>query len=97
MFVTSRDLLNLVIAICALWLTVFVCWALYYTAMILKKVNDTLERVTSTLALIDQFFSSAKAKVDNFGQTVSTVVKVANDLTNMVKNKKATTKKTKSK
>lgn len=97
MFVTSRDLLNLVIAICAIWLTVFVCWSLYYTAMILKKVNDTLERITMTLTLMDQFFASAKAKVDAFGQTVSTVVKVASDLAGMVGHKKAPAKKTKSK
>ncbi len=95
MFVTSNDLLNLVIAICVVWLTVFLCWALYYTAMILKKINDTLEKISTTLSLVDQFINSVKTKVDSFGQTIATVVKIVNDLTDKAKSKKTNNKKTK--
>lgn len=94
MFITSTDLLNLVVAICAIWLTVFLCWALFYIAMILKKFNNTLERVSTTIYLFDQLISSAKSKVDGIGQTISTVVRVVSDLVNVTKKTK-TTKKTK--
>ena len=79
-----------------MWLTVFICWSLYYTAMILKKTNQTLEQVTTTLSLIDQFVSSAKSKIDDFGKTITAIINVAGNLASLVKGKKTVTRKNKS-
>lgn len=37
---TSQDLFYLVLASCIIWLTVFLCIALYYGICLLKQVND---------------------------------------------------------
>ena len=48
MIETSKDILYLVIAFCVLWLTVFLCWALYYMIRMLKQTNQFLEDVKQT-------------------------------------------------
>jgi len=50
MFETSGDLLNLVIALCVIVLTFFLCWALYYViaaTIKAKRVIDRAERIVT--------------------------------------------------
>ncbi len=74
MLETSKDLLNLVIAFCVLWFTVFLCWMLFYFASILKKINDVMGKMTGTLEAVTNFFEKAKEKLDNFGSSLSVIL-----------------------
>lgn len=62
---SSKDILFLVIAFCILWVTIFICWILYYLVMTFKRVNDV------TLGL--------KAKIDKIGEILDLVKKKIND------------------
>ncbi len=76
MIENSKDILYIVLAFCALWLTIFICWMIYYFAMILKKIYQVTETFTKTLEAMESFFNKAKEKVNSFGATFSTLVEL---------------------
>lgn len=45
MFESSKDILYIVLAFVALWVAIFLCWALYYVAQILKNANEMVEEI----------------------------------------------------
>ena len=71
---SSQDLLYIVIAFCVLWFTIFLCWMIYYVAMILKRVYMVMEAFNRTLEAMESFFNKAKEKVSAVGTTLSTLV-----------------------
>ena len=87
MLETSKDLLNIVIALCVLWFTVFLCWMIYYMAMILKRVNEVMEKVTGTLDAIAGFFTKAKEKINSVGSTLATAMELGKKVVEIVKEK----------
>ncbi|MDP2586899.1 MAG: hypothetical protein Q8P32_03970 [Candidatus Komeilibacteria bacterium] len=89
MLENSQDLLNIVIAFCVLWLTIFICWMIYYFAMILKRVYMVMETFTKTLDAIRDFFEKTKEKVNNFGNAVATAVEIGKRVSEYVSDKKA--------
>ena len=58
------------------WFTIFLCWVVYYLAMILKRVFTIMETLAQTLEAIESFFSKAKEKVNSVGTTLTTLVNV---------------------
>lgn len=96
MLENSQDLLNIVIAFCVLWFTIFLCWVIYYLAMILKRISTVMETFTATLEAIESFFGKAKEKVNSVGATLSTLVDLGKkgfDFVQERKSKKASRKK----
>ncbi len=90
MLETSKDLLYIVIAFCVLWFTIFICWMIYYVAMILKRVHIVMETFTKTLEAVRGFFNHAKDKVNNIGSTITTAVEVGKKVADYVGEKKST-------
>jgi len=88
MLETSKDLLNLVIAFCLLWFTIFLCWMIYYVALIFKRIHEVMEKVTTTLAAVSDFFTHAKDKLTNFGSTIATAVEVGKRVADFVEEKR---------
>ncbi|MDD5043502.1 MAG: hypothetical protein PHD51_02405 [Patescibacteria group bacterium] len=64
MFETSKDLLYVILAFCILWFTIFICWAIYYFAMILKQFNKTLHSVSNVVEKFSGLVDFAKEKLD---------------------------------
>lgn len=98
MFDTSKDLLNLIIGFCVLFFTVFLCWMIYYMAMILKKINEVMEKMTATLDAVSGFFGKAKEKLDRTAASFTVMTELGKKIFEMYKNKqeKKKAKKTKS-
>jgi len=88
MLETSKDILNIVIAFCVLWFTIFVCWVIYYLAMILKRIHSVMETFTKTLDAVRHFFENAKDKVNNLTSTINTAIQVGQRVANYVSEKK---------
>ena len=57
MFDTSKDILFVVISFCIVWLTVFLCWAMYQFGKVLKNANEVVEefrmRIDALTSAID--------------------------------------------
>lgn len=76
-FSTSEDLLYIVLALCILWFTIFLCWLLYQAARTLKNANEIIENVTHKLELITEAVRFMRDKVDTMSSHVGVVGKVA--------------------
>ncbi len=86
MLETSRDLLNIVIAASVFLFTVFVCWALYYFAQILRQTFKIVSEMRARLGKIDEFIKMLKDKIDHsasylllIGEGVKKLVEIAGD------------------
>lgn len=73
MLETSKDLLYIVLSLCILWFTVFLCWLLYQAARVLKNANKIVEELMQKLELITDAVHFIKNKVDNLSGTMGTV------------------------
>jgi hypothetical protein len=62
---TSHDILNLVIAFCLLWLTVFFAWMIYYFAMIAKQIYQMTKEMRLRIQKIDEAAKAFKEKLDH--------------------------------
>ncbi len=72
-FSSSQDLLFLVLAICAVWLTAFLCWLLYQAVRFLKNANSIIENITDKLEIISQGVQFMREKVDGVSRQMSSV------------------------
>ncbi|RLC37338.1 hypothetical protein DRH27_03960, partial [Candidatus Falkowbacteria bacterium] len=96
MFETSKDLLNIAIAVSVVGFTVFVCWAIYYFAMILRQGFKIFREMRSRLHKIDEVIKTLKEKIEHstsylllIGEGVKKLVEVAKNYTGSQENKKA--------
>ncbi|OGY50176.1 MAG: hypothetical protein A2951_02650 [Candidatus Buchananbacteria bacterium RIFCSPLOWO2_01_FULL_56_15] len=64
MLETSKDLLYVVIAFCVLWLTVFICWAMYYMISMLRTMHHITSGVREKLDLVDKILKLVKDKLE---------------------------------
>lgn len=64
MFDTSRDILNMVLAVCAILLTVFLVWAVYYLGKIFRDASRVASSVRLKLELVDKILNLVKDKME---------------------------------
>jgi len=62
---SSKDILFLVLAFCALWFTAFVCWALYYVITILRDASNAVSEIRDRIAAIDDAVRMVREKVES--------------------------------
>ncbi|MCX6745689.1 MAG: hypothetical protein NTX00_01575 [Candidatus Parcubacteria bacterium] len=77
----SSDILYLVIAFCILWLTIFMSWAIYYLAMILREFKKIIADVRKKIELVESLIVALKEKLEHTSShmklLVDTVANVA--------------------
>ncbi|MFA5022125.1 MAG: hypothetical protein WC508_03535 [Patescibacteria group bacterium] len=97
MLETSKDLLFIIIAFAILWLTVFVCWALYYVVVMLKNFSKMTISVREKLELVDNILKLVHDKLEKGSNHMSVVADSAIKLVGflMEKQGKASSKKKK--
>jgi len=61
---SSTDLLLIVIALCVLWFTIFICWALYYVVTMLKDFSRMTTSIREKLELVDNILKLVKDKLE---------------------------------
>lgn len=65
MFSTSSDILNLVLSICLVSLTFFLCWAIYYFIASAQRIYRLIKRVEVGVAKAEEVIDIAKDKLKN--------------------------------
>ena len=65
MFVTSHDILNWVLAICAVSLTFFLCWALFYFVSSIQNIYKLIKRIEDGVTKAEGIIEMAKDKLRN--------------------------------
>jgi hypothetical protein len=64
MLTTSTDLLLVVIAFCILWLTIFICWSMYYVVVMLRNFSKMTVSVREKLELVDKILKLVHEKLE---------------------------------
>ena len=65
MWSTSNDILNLVLSLCVLALTFFLCWAIYYFVVSVHKIHKIVNRVEQGVTKAEEIMALAKDKLKN--------------------------------
>lgn len=87
MFTSSIDILNLILAICVLLLTFFLCWSLYYFIASAQKIHSLLKRVESGVSKAEEIISVVNAKLKSGSAYLMILTEVAKQAMEFVKSK----------
>ncbi|MFA6098274.1 MAG: hypothetical protein WCV50_01475 [Patescibacteria group bacterium] len=95
MFETSKDILFIGLATCAVVLTFFLCWGLYYLIMILKKGHDAVMGISEIIVSVkekinrlEQLFNTIEEKLTHTASYLPLVLKGVTELLDYLKKKK---------
>jgi len=69
----TSDILYIVLAFCALWITAFICWFIYQIAVMLKRVNDLIAELKWQVEKVEQALNGIKAKFEEGGGHLSSM------------------------
>ena len=67
MFESSKDIFYIVLSFCIFWLTVFLCWALYYLIRMLKQTNALMSDMRDRIEQITNVITVLKSKLVEYG------------------------------
>jgi len=60
----TSDILYIVLAFCALWITAFICWFVYQLAIVLKRINDLIAELKWQVEKVEQALNGMKSKFE---------------------------------
>ena len=100
MLETSKDLLNIIIAISIFGLTIFICWAIFYFARILRQALKVAKEMRERLHKVDEVIQALKKKIEHsasylllIGEGVKKLVEVIKEHTGKEEKRKVRRKK----
>jgi len=70
---SSKDILYIVLAFCALWLTIFLSWLLYYAVGIVRDASQLLRHVRRIVDAVESFTGSVHDKMERSISNLGTV------------------------
>lgn len=95
MFSSSNDILNLVLSICLVALTFFLCWAIYYFVASVQRIHNIIKRVESGLTKAEEIMDIARDKLKNstaYFMILGEIAKKAMEFVNEKREKRAAAK-----
>lgn len=92
MFSTSLDILNLVLAVCVFFLTIFLCWAIYYFISLAYSVRKITKKVEMGINKAEEVVDMARQKLSNSSVYFSVLGELAKKAMEFVQSKKETVK-----
>lgn len=95
MIENSRDIFWLVLAFAVLWFALFLSWAVYYLAMILKETRKIIGFFSGILEKVDEIVTIAREKLNKSASSLSLLFKAGKEVLDFVKEKQAAKRKTK--
>ncbi len=60
----SLDILFIVLAFCALWFTIFLCWLLYQAASLVKRIHGLVDELKEKVMKLEESVAGMKRKFD---------------------------------
>ncbi|MEI8360829.1 MAG: hypothetical protein WCG01_01765 [bacterium] len=88
MIQTSEDLLRIVLAFCALWLTIFIAWFIYYMAMIMRQFFLGTREMRERIHKVDTLIDDVRTKIEHsssylllIGEGIKKLIQFAYDKT----------------
>ncbi len=75
MLQTSQDLFFVIAAIAMVWVSVFLCWALYRLAIFLKSINEVTTDVRDRVQKAESFFDDIRSRLTRTVGVITAVQK----------------------
>ncbi len=88
-FDSSKDILFIVIAVCIGWVTIFLCWMLYYVTKILKNTSQIIEEFRTRLQGLLDAVNYVRDKVENMSNILTMITSGVGGMVQRVVTKKA--------
>ena len=88
MFETSSDILNLVLSVCIVALTFFLCWGIYYFVVAVQKWYKITRQVEKGVNDVEEIILTVKEKLHGSAAYLLTLGDVAKRVFEYVKEKK---------
>jgi hypothetical protein len=92
MFETSSDVLNLVLSICIIALTFFLCWGIYYFVVAVQKWYRITKKIETGVDEVEQIIYTVKDKLHGSAAYLLTLGDVAKKVFDFVQEKRAESK-----
>lgn len=90
---TPLDILYIVLAFCALWITAAIFWLLWQMATILRNVNDTMNEGREVMRKVESALSGIQSKFETATSSLGVVVGLAAKVVEYMVEKKTGRKK----
>jgi len=91
----SKDFLYVVIALSVFIFTFFICWGMFYFAMILRQMFTIIKEMRLRIKKVDETFKAIKEKIEHstsylslIGEGVSKIANLVNEYSKKGKKKK---------
>ena len=97
MFSTSADILNLIIAVCVVFLTIFICVLLYNLIASLRRINKITRIIETGVVKVEEVVNLAKEKLRNSSAYFMILAEVAKKAMEFVKDRRESSPDTKKK
>lgn len=88
MFSTSGDILNLVLSVCLVMLTFFLCWALYYLLSGIRTIHKLIVKIEGGVNKAEEVIDMAKDKLKNSATYLMLLVEVAKKAMEFIQEKR---------
>lgn len=92
MFSTSIDILNLVLTVCIFFLTIFLCWAIYYFIAFAHSIRRITKKVEQGVDKAGEVVEMAKQKLSNSSVYLSVLGNLVKKAMDFAKERKETRK-----
>ncbi len=80
MIETSKDLLFVTIAFCAIWVTVFLCWLLYYLMAIVRDAETLMREIKGMVEKVDHVAKFVHDKVEHSAASLTLIATAVKEL-----------------
>jgi len=80
MLSTSKDILYIILSFCFLLFTIFICWAIYYVAMILRESKKIIADVRKKIELVESLIMALKEKLEHTSSHMKLLVETVSNL-----------------
>jgi hypothetical protein len=88
MIETTKDILYLVISFVVLLLTIFLCWVIFYVAMILKEFKKIVFDVRRKIELVETVLNVLKDKIEHTSSYLKLLMESVGSIVEFLKDRK---------
>lgn len=89
MVITPQDVLYLVISVCIVWITVFLCWTFYYLMKLLRTSSQIVDEFRTRLQALTETINYVRGKVDHMSGLMTLATGGVTELVKKMVTKKA--------
>lgn len=89
MLESSKDLFYLVLSFCVLWLTIFLCWLIYYLTMTIKRWYEMIDKISHFFETLHNTLEKTKDKIINSAGAISGLNEIGQKIFDLYKARKA--------